>query len=614
MTFAQDDREFLQSVTAGVIVPADSTASLDEILDGQSDIRSRSTLYFDERLKVLISLDIPSCPEEKLHSYLGRLELRVDAWAISAQNGEERSPVDGVPKRDLIASESISNTEDPFVLVKQDGDRDEVRLQLIWEVYLTLGRPRLRSYDQSVVFVPIATVLEHDGSADDVEYLEPFQVLEPNVLEPLSGLAGTDDRPYLPMSRLERVVPTQPKKDRSIRIRHQTTDPIQAYTAVMPRLKYNKIDTSMPNPTTIASVDLEVIPFLQLEGSIETVDLSMANGKVTPLMPDFLPTSCKSKDCITFLYRLQPSQHTDSNSSAEPTTTPPPSPTSNLNVDILAISVLVKLNISSTTTATISMSWTTNVDFSTALNPAFGAPAQPMQRISRPTSLNFTPYPDPSKARDRANSVRTASTSLQHQMIPQSASRQPLTSILSISFIAPDEPVHIGLSFTWRVLILNNSLKPAKLAIVPLPRIQRPTNATQHFQKRHAPKASNASLQPVSTGAKKHTRNHPSTAKAVVEEQVLYALHHQASSSAVPAETDLVSLTAELRIGPLAVGACHEAEITFIAYKAGVFAVDAIRVVDLAGEGEGGVGRINDIRELPEVVVVDAEGDAASDE
>lgn len=46
MTFAQDDREFLQSVTAGVIVPADSTASLDEILDGQSDIRSRSTLYF----------------------------------------------------------------------------------------------------------------------------------------------------------------------------------------------------------------------------------------------------------------------------------------------------------------------------------------------------------------------------------------------------------------------------------------------------------------------------------------------------------------------------------------------------------------------------------------
>ena len=104
-----------------------------------------------------------------------------------------------------------------------------------------------------------------------------------------------------------------------------------------------------------------------------------------------------------------------------------------------------------------------------------------------------------------------------------------------------------------------------------------------------------------------HTRNQLSTAKPVVEEQILYALHHQASSSAVLAETDLVSLTAELRIGPLGMGACHEAEISFVAYKAGVFMVDAIRVVDLSGEGEGGLGKINDIRELPEVIVVDAE-------
>ena len=74
-----------------------------------------------------------------------------------------------------------------------------------------------------------------------------------------------------------------------------------------------------------------------------------------------------------------------------------------------------------------------------------------------------------------------------------------------------------------------------------------------------------------------------------------------------------MSLTAELRIGPLGMGACHEAEISFVAYKAGVFMVDAIRVVDLSGEGEGGLGRINDIRELPEVVVVDVDNTGKGD-
>lgn len=89
-----------------------------------------------------------------------------------------------------------------------------------------------------------------------------------------------------------------------------------------------------------------------------------------------------------------------------------------------------------------------------------------------------------------------------------------------------------------------------------------------------------------------------------MDEQVLYALHHQ-TASAAPSDADLVSLTAELRIGPLGTGQCYETEIQFIAYKSGIFSVDAIRVVDLVKEAEGGVGMVNDIRELPEIFVVD---------
>jgi len=558
-----------------------------------------------------VSLDFPACPEAKLQSLLNALEIRVDAWAISAQNGEGKSPIDGAPTRDLVASEIVANINDPFTLLKQQEDVDQVRLQLVWEAYLPLGRPRLRSLDQSVVFVPIATITGQDENADGGDYLEPFQELEPNVLEALHGPLNTGEGPYLPMSRLEKVVPAPPKKDDRIRIRHHASDAIRAHTAIMPRLRYNRVNSSLPDPTTVASLDIEIIPSVDVRAVIESIDVSMANGRAICLMPDLLPMPCKSKDCTTFLYSLQSAQHSGTATPSDTNATTP-NPNSSLNVDVLAISLLVRLSISPTTTAEISMSWTTNVDFSLALNPAFGTPAQPMQRTNRPTSLNFRPYPDPSKA--RTDSVRTASTNLQHQMIPQSAPRQSLTSILSISFVAPDEPAVVGVPFLWRVLIVNNSAKPVKLAIVPLPRIQRPTNATQHFQKRHAPKASNASLPLLSTVYKKHTRNAPSIAKAVVEEQIVYALHHQTSASAIPADTDLLSLTAELRVGPLGVGACHEAEIIFVAYKTGVFAIDAIRIVDLAGEGEGGVGKINDIRDLPEVVVVEAQGGDDGDE
>ena len=570
---------------------------------------------------MIILLDFPACAEEKLQSYLKKLELRIDAWALSTQNGEERPPVDGGPSRDLIASEPVSRLEDPVTLVQESETGNEVRLQLVWETTLTLGRPRIRSLDQSVIFIPVAAIRDgHDAhNVFDDAYLEPFAILEPNLMSSVGTLPGID-QPFFPLSTLEKVIPVATRKEDRIRLKHEASLPIPAYAAVMPRLKYCKVNVSEVDPMTIASLDLEMVPFSKIKGRIESIDVALSSGQVTSLMPDFLPMSCKSQDCMTFLYQLRPPQRSGTSTPIE-TKSAPALPSTNPNIDILNIRILMHLFISETTTATIKTSWTTNVDFSPALNPAFGAPSQTLQRTNRPTSLNFSPYPDPSnpKGRDRANtagksSTRTASTSLQHQMIPSSIPRPPVTSVLSVSFIASDTNPRVGIPFTWRVLIVNNSPKPVKLAIVPLPRIHRPTNANQHFAKRHAPKASNSTLPTVPTNSslgKAHARNANggSVAKAVVEEHVLYALHHQASSAgaaAVPPETDLVSLTAELRIGPLGVKQCHEAEIRFIAYKRGIFMLDAIRVVDLTGEIEGHVGVINDVRELPEIVVVDA--------
>ncbi|KAK5073857.1 hypothetical protein LTR64_007002 [Lithohypha guttulata] len=614
MPLDQNDTKLLHDVTASIVVPAHPIAPPAEILSRHSGVKERTTFFYDESLKILVLLDCPACPEQRLEKILQRLEIRVDAWALTSRDGDEKSPSEGGTTRDLIASESVIKADDPVTLVKQDDQTDGIRLQLVWELHLTLGRPRVRSPDQKVVFVPVATVIDKDLDDDQEEFLEPFTLLEPNLFQPLGALPGAAN-PYLPLSRSERVAPP-PQKDNRIRLKHQSTEPIRAFAAIMPRLKYNKIHTLPAVPKTIASLDIEMNPFEDLRGRIEEIEVSMTNGTVASLMPDPLPIPCQSKDCVTFLYDLQSTRKSGTNIPLEQTNIHTSS-SSNQSVDVLSVRIVVSLFIDSTTTAIITTSWTSNIDVSLALNPAFGTPSQTLQRTNRPTSLNFAPYPDPGKsqARDRSSvgGVRTASTSLQHQVIPTSIPRQSPSAGLSISFEAPDEPVHVGVPFTWRVLIVNNTRTSAKLAIVPLPRIQRPTNPNQHFAKRYAPKASSTSIIPLTaiSTTKQHSRsttNPHNTAKAVVDEHVLYALHHQspmAGATAVPPETDLMSLTAELRIGPLSQRACHEAEIKFIACKTGTLTIEAMRVVDLTREGEGGVGVISDIRELPEIVVVE---------
>lgn len=559
-------------------------------------------------MRILVLLDIPTCSEEKLHAYISNIELRVDVWASAIHSAENRPSIDGSPTRDLIASANISKVDDPFTLVREH--EGEVILQLVWEVRLDLARPRFRAQNQTVTFLPIATILGTKDEVENGDLLEPFSILEYNVLEPLRDLDGIKDYPYLPASRLEKFAPPPPKKDNKIRLRHVASSPLPAYAVAVPRLKYTKINTSMPQPSTIASLDIEMISVLDTDGEVETVDVSMANGKVMALMSDVLPISWRSKDCLSFLYDLQPAP-----SQAELMLSDASNPTltANLNVDTLSISLVLKVKYSTQSTATIKMSWNATVDFSLALNPSFGAPSQPLQRTNRPSSLNFSPYPAPPKVQKGPHrittsltSTRTASTNLQHQIIPTAIPRSE-SSVVVVSFTAPTEPARINVPFSWKVIIMNNSLKTVKLAIVPLPRIQRPTNTTQQLAKRHAPKSSNASLPPASKlagqASKGHNRNALSTAKAVVDEQVLYALHHQ-TASAAPSDVDLVSLTAELRIGPLSTGQCYETEIQFVAYKSGLFSVDAVRVVDLVKEAEGGVGMINDIRELPEIFVV----------
>jgi hypothetical protein len=489
----------------------------------------------------------------------------------------------------VFSADGIQKAE-PIVLASESADGGQT-LTLVWEFEIVLNRPRFRAPQLSIILIPSAVVsaLQQDEN-EEAGDLTPFQPLEANILEPMRCMPGLKGNPpYLAASRLERVLPVTVTHKHRTHIQHVPSRRHKAVPATMTRIRYQKVNNFSVTPSTIALLDMDVIPFVQIDATIRQVDLSLKNGRTDSLMPGFLPMQCRSGDCVTFLYRLHQTQ--------DPNLAPGVG-LSNPNIDVLSIIIRLDIRLSEICHPVLVMDWTAHVDFTQALNPSFGPPSQPIQRQNRPTSLpvnNLNGAPP---------AVTGFATSLQPTFDVTARSG------VSISFTAPTQPVIVGQAFTWRVLVVNHSSRMAKIAIIPLPRIQRLVTHAQSFAKRHAPKSSTASFHP---SEKRHTNNGEDidVAQAIVDENVVYAMHH---SSSVPPETDLMALTAELRIGPLAPGQCHESDIQMVAFEVGSLRVDAMRVVDLVREVEEGaaaMGVLTDIRDLPDVVVA-SNGESSS--
>ncbi|KIW12801.1 hypothetical protein PV08_07988 [Exophiala spinifera] len=585
------DPEALKASLLDVVVPQDTTTDLAELLETYSEttndtgrlvtIKERDTLFFDEKLRTLAILQVPHCDEDVLKAFLARLSYKVDAWALDESISNEPPATPSTPARDLVSSYEGIQESEPLVLASQSSDNARI-LTLIWEIQMPLNRPRFRLPQPSIVFIPSATISpqQQDENRKDDD-LTPFQPLEANILEPMRFIPGFQQHPpYLAASRLERVLPlTAPHKSR-LHIQHVPSRRYRAVPAAVARIRYNRINALSPVPTNMALLDIEIVPFVQIDATVEVVELALKSGRVEPIMVDFLPIQCHSGDCITIIHKLQQGLSTSDS---------PGTSLVNPNIDILSIRVRLSVHSSEECRPTINMEWTTHVDFSQALNPSFGPPSQPIQRPNRPTSLPTVTSNDNSLPPiDNALSLRPASDVLAR-------------SGLSISFTAPEGAVEVGVPFSWKVIVVNNSLKVAKITIIPLPRMQRQTTQAQSMAKRHAPKSSTASFHP---SERRHTQNEDGVdiAQAIVDENVVYAMHH---SNTVPPETDLMALTAELRVGPLGPGQCHESEIQMVAFDTGSLRVDAMRIVNLIREAEQGTatpGVLVDIKDLPTVL------------
>ena len=314
--------------------------------------------------------------------------------------------------------------------------------------------------------------------------------------------------PFLPASRLLRVVPTTYVEEPVYNIQQQTSNPIRILSSVSARVRYTRLRTYSGKPTTIASLDFEVSPFINSNVIFDKAHLSLSNGSaemfsdVSDLVP---PITCRPRDDISLVYKLTPEYEPD------------PSPSTTVMSSTLDISLEATVLLSAECHARIKMRWRTSVDFSLVLNPTFGGPSQALQRNNRPASLAMT---------SPVSSPHTSMSNRQSSLRARAYSGADIG--VSISFSGPVN-VQVGKAFCWDVFIVNRSPAPRRFVMIAIPR-----------RKRVDPRG-HASRPSSSISGRKGDH----IAEAVTDENIIHAKQKSVSGQ----DTELLCLSTDIRIG-----------------------------------------------------------------
>ena len=373
--------------------------------------------------------------------------------------------------------------------------------------------------------MPVAIIRSHNSTNHELTldpYLPDCTPQPINLLESLKGdpvLQGVV--PRLSAFRLSR----NDSATASLGSTHQniTTAAQKAFRAIpviSARVRYTRYKGEGGKPTIIASLDIETAPFYDNDVTITMVDLVLSEGLVEDLSSGHtltLPITCRPKDYQVFLFRLTPNGNTFDGSNSNPRT--------------IDVKVDATVLISDKCHPRIEMRWKAGVDFSTALNPNYGTPNQPMQRDKRPASLPVPPVPP------NVNGMATAPQGAgSHPRPDSSPNRSRSNSVndlsITVTLTAPRD-AHVGVPFSWDVFVVNRSSISRKLAIMVIPKRKR-TEIRSHLSK---PSSSSA-------GGSKELCN----ADAVLDETHLYALQRNSGNDAV----QIVSLSTDINLGYVA--------------------------------------------------------------
>lgn len=484
------------------------------------------------------------------------------------------------PGSDSIFHGAVQDVSDPFIIDSKNETEDEKEngatsgrfIHAVWKLPVYLARPRIRLHNPSVVFTASAA-LKPDALElkSKIGYLPSGVPSSLNLLESFSNDPSLNGvQPRLSALRVARVAPVTRRNDAVQHVQALPHLRMAIFPIVHTRIRFSRPSTAPVSSSVMAVLEVDFTPHFEVEVTLDKIQLSVSDSTIQSLDDASamqLPLACVAHDQVTLLYHITPH--------------PQDSSLQHLTRDLnISISATVQIE-PDQCTPRLDMSWTTQVDFSTPVNPGFGPNpgAGSIQRSHRPSQLSIsggqavTPLKSPSLTRPDALPTLEAATRSTDVPLPDLG--------ITLSFTAPSQPVKLGEIFVWSVYVVNrtserNPKPPRKLALVAVP-------------KRHRSDSRNA--RPLSSSSKR--RGEKEIADAVLDENVLNAMQ----KNSVLGSTDVVCLSADTRIGPLAPGYCHVVELQFLALREGIVGIEAIRVVDLVSQEHV------DIRDLPTTFV-----------
>lgn len=379
----------------------------------------------------------------------------------------------------------------------------------------------MRLQSPMFAFKPSATFRpsekERAGDFKD-RYLPSGVPSTPNLLEPLkSDPTVQGARPRLSAARLSRLdtlanapvsnAPTTKVNESRV---------FRALPAISSRVRYARPNVQAGKPSVIASLDIEIAPFSADKVKLTDIDMQLFDGSSEDLgmsrIP-MLPLICQPKDNPVFLFRLTP-YDTPSNGSNQ------------TSAKTVLITVHAIVMVSSSCQPKIQMRWKTGVDFSTALNPMYGAPAQSMQRQRRPSSLSRagsnTNLSSVSASNREADSTVGDTKTWRHVISASDCD-------VSMTSTAPKKAV-VGRPFSWHILVVNRSSEPRRLVLKVV------SQCKDGVTKVHLPKP------PLSPAVGYKATG---TADSVIDESSLYALQRIMA----PNKEQVLSLSTDVGTG-----------------------------------------------------------------
>ncbi|KAK4154616.1 TRAPP trafficking subunit Trs65-domain-containing protein [Chaetomidium leptoderma] len=569
-----------------------------------SSIEQREQLFFDETVDVYFILRTPYADEQTLRSHLRRLVINLDVHIVNGVAPDR----DGPPASEIIYNGAVEDTEEALLMADELQEEGHRHVYAVWKLSVFLGRPRIRLQLPSVMFSGVANLRMNAANSDRLSgmsdgYLQSCMPSGLNLLGSFSNdplLGGIT--PRLSAQRVSKVAPLTKPKDALHRISGLQTLKLKIYPVLHTRVRFSRPNTTPPSASIVALLEVDFTPYFDCEVALDKLTLGVTDGTVEDLNDQdgmALPLSCVAHDHLTFLYKLAPERRDIVKK--------------NLARDlIITIQVVVLVRADgepNPCTPRLTMTWTTAIDFTPPVNPGFGQPkTTPIQRSHRPSQLSISggvdsqPLVSPSVMRpDALPSLEAATARPLEIALPDFG--------ITMTFTGPSKPVLLGEEFTWTVFVVNRS-KPATDLVVLPPTPSAPASAvTQHMATSAAVSSRKLMLAPIprrtrrnelrvirppSTAAGSSRQRDPLIADAVLDENVVHAMQRNSVVDAA----ELLCLSADVRVGPLAPNACAVVELRFLALRAGVVGLEAVRVLDLGSQEHV------DVRELPLVVVV----------